>query len=141
MSPREIRFSVSTFVVSSGSLISHLLATSNAAATAWAWSSNSGTGTFSTTTALAASYTPSDADTADGSIILTLGSTVNGLCNQVTDFMVLTIDNAIVVDADLSQTTCANNPNAVLNGAVSGGTTNTGVWTSDGGGSFFLCSS
>ena len=76
------------------------------------------------------------ADTADGSIILTLGSTVNGLCNQVTDFMVLTIDNAIVVDADVSQTTCANNPNAVLNGAVSGGTTNTGVWTSDGGGSF-----
>ena len=114
----------------------NLLATSNAAATQWVWSTSTNLvpGTFSTTTALATTYTPSDADTAAGSVFIVFSSTAQGSCNPVTDSLELTITDAVYADAGAAQTICANMPEVYLTGSftlASGAT-----WSSLGDGSF-----
>jgi hypothetical protein len=79
-------------------------------------------------------YTPSAAEIAAGSVTLTLGSTSNGNCNQVTDNLIITIANAPAVNAGLNLSVCKNNTASVLSGVVSGPTT-TGIW-SGGSGSY-----
>jgi gliding motility-associated-like protein len=94
-----------------------------------------GTGTFNpSNTNLNPLYTPSAAEIAAGSVTLTLGSTSNGNCNQVTDAVVITITNAPIVNAGLNLSICKNNTASVLSGLVTGPTT-TGIW-SGGSGSF-----
>ncbi len=105
------------------------------AATGGIWSST-GTGTFSpNATTLNASYLPSAAEIAAGKILLTLTSTGNGTCPADTDQVYIRISNAPVVDAGNTITVCANNSLVNLNGSVSGLTT-TGIWSTNGSGTF-----
>ncbi|MFH1320918.1 MAG: PKD domain-containing protein [Bacteroidota bacterium] len=95
-----------------------------------------GTGVFSPDDiSLSAIYTPGAADIAAGSVLIILTSTNNGVCNVVTDTLVITITPAPVVDAGSDQTVCANNANVSLSGSVSGGTA-TGQWITMGTGVF-----
>ncbi|MBU1720378.1 MAG: PKD domain-containing protein [Bacteroidetes bacterium] len=98
--------------------------------------STSGTGTFAPdSTALGGTYTPSDADTAAGFVILTLHSTNNGICAEVTGTMTLTFTDGPVVYAGADDEVCANNGSYTLSGAIEGGASE-GIWTTSGTGSF-----
>lgn len=95
-------------------------------ATGGIWSG--GTGTFSpNNTTLNATYTPSAAEIASGGVTLTLTTTGNGLCNQVTDQKAIIITPAPIVNAGANQTACANNATVTLAGQISNATG--GVWT------------
>jgi gliding motility-associated-like protein len=86
-------------------------------ATGGLWSG--GAGTFSPNSGvLNAVYTPTAAEVANGGVTLTLTTVGNGLCNPVSDQMVLTITPAPIVDAGLPLQSCANNPAVQLAGAV-----------------------
>ena len=94
-----------------------------------------GTGTFTPNNSVLNSvYAPSAAEIAAGSVTLTLGSTSNGNCNQVSDNVVINFTNPPVVNAGTDLTACKNNVNSVLAGLVTGPTT-TGIW-SGGSGTF-----
>ena len=104
------------------------------------WTS-SGSGTFlPSNTSLTCTYTPSNADTTAGSIILTLSSTNNGGCPPTTSQVTITITNAPVVNAGPDQTVCSNIVSVSLTGIVSGGAS-TGLWTTSGTGIFLPSSS
>jgi gliding motility-associated-like protein len=99
-----------------------------------AWTT-SGSGTFTpNANTLSASYTPSAADTAAGSVTLTLTSTNNGGCIAVTDQLVITITDAPIANAGPDQSICSNNAVATLNGSVS--IASGGTWTTSGSGTF-----
>ncbi len=99
------------------------------------WSS-SGTGVFTPlNTSNPVTYTPSAADILAGTVTITVTTTGNGTCLAVTDQMIITITPAPVVNAGPDDSTCTNNPNALLAGSVTGPTT-TGIWSSSGTGSF-----
>lgn len=99
--------------------------------------SSTGVGTWSSTTGgvfqpsanqLSTVYIPSDADSAKGSVTLTLTSGNNGLCTAVSQSIVATITPAPKVVAGPRQDICSNNPEIKLAGSVTGGAT-TGVWS------------
>ncbi|MBI3511610.1 MAG: PKD domain-containing protein [Bacteroidetes bacterium] len=95
----------------------------------------SGSGTFTpSNSALNGTYNPSNADTAAGTITLTLTSTGNGACSSVNDQMIVTITNAPTSNAGADQTVCANNDVVTLNGSVT--VASGGTWTSSGTGIF-----
>ncbi|HRD52607.1 MAG TPA: hypothetical protein PKY96_08165, partial [Flavobacteriales bacterium] len=101
-------------------------------ATGGIWSG--GAGSFSpNNTALNATYTPTAAERAAGTVTLTLTSTGNGLCNAVSDQVTFTITPAPTVNAGADQTLCSNNATVMLNGAFS---VATGVIWSGGAGTF-----
>ncbi|HEU4716573.1 MAG TPA: hypothetical protein VFU15_02015, partial [Bacteroidia bacterium] len=101
-------------------------------ATGGVWTGGAGTFVPNNST-LNAVYIPTAAELAAGTLVLTLTTTGNGICNPTSDNMVVTFTNAPVVGAGSDQTKCANNPNTTLAGSVSGATG--GVW-SGGAGSF-----
>lgn len=79
-----------------------------------------GLGTFApNNNALNATYTPTAAEIAGGSITLTLTTTGNGTCNAVNDQMVIFFTPAPTVNAGPDQTVCANNANVTLAGTFS----------------------
>jgi gliding motility-associated-like protein len=86
-------------------------------ATGGVWSGGSGSFSPNVNT-LSATYTPSLAEIAAGSVTLTLTTTGFGNCTAVQDNMVITIDPVPVVNAGPDQAICANNPNIQLNGFV-----------------------
>ncbi len=95
------------------------------------WSS-SGTGFFNDSSLLCANYFPSTADTAAGTVMLYLTTTLNGNCIASSDTTIVTFTGtpiAIITSADSS---CTSNP-INLNASV---TTGSGIWTSSGSGSF-----
>src|SRR6185369_16198314 len=97
------------------------------------WSSN-GTGTFNpNSTTLNATYVPSAADVTAGSVILVL--TPSNGCQPTIDSLTLTFNAAPVVSAGSSTVICASTNTVALNGSITGGTT-TGIWTSNGTGTF-----
>jgi gliding motility-associated-like protein len=101
-------------------------------ATGGAWSG--GDGTFSPdASTLGAIYSPSAAEIAAGTVTLTLTTTGNGLCNSVSNDMVITITPEPTVDAGIGTELCSNNPEITLNGSV---TTATGGTWSGGSGTF-----
>jgi hypothetical protein len=101
-------------------------------ATGGVWSG--GLGSFSPNNAtLNATYTPTAAEIAAGTLTLTLTSTGNGTCNAVSDSRVITFTPAPTVDAGVNGTVCANNSAIILNGAV---TIATGAIWSGGTGTF-----
>ena len=104
-----------------------------AVATGGIWTT-SGTGTFSpNNTDLNATYTPSNADTAAGSVMITLTSTGNGNCLAALDTMLITItSDAIAVDAGNDTTVCAGIIS--LNGTIS--IASGGIWSALGSGTF-----
>ncbi|HOY20663.1 MAG TPA: hypothetical protein PLC89_25350, partial [Haliscomenobacter sp.] len=93
------------------------------AATSATWTT-SGTGTFSpNATTLNATYTPSLADTAANTVILTLTTNdpVGALCGPAVDTKIITIDPASIVNAGPDQTICATDTiylNATLSGVA-----------------------
>ncbi|MBN4072204.1 gliding motility-associated C-terminal domain-containing protein [Flavobacteriales bacterium AH-315-E23] len=105
-------------------------------ATGVTWTST-GTGTFDNAALLAATYTPSDADTTnrtDTLIITTNDPDGAGPCLAAIDSMVLTINPIAIVSAGPDDTICADNT-YTLSGTM-GGTANTITWTTSGSGSF-----
>jgi len=100
-------------------------------ATGGVWSG--GAGSFDpSTTNLNAIYTPSLGEIGTGTVTLTLTSTGNGLCNAVSDQVVVLIAPAPVVSAGPDQTVCSNNSNVQLAGSVNFATG--GVWSGGTGG-------
>ncbi|MEB2340957.1 MAG: gliding motility-associated C-terminal domain-containing protein [Flavobacteriia bacterium] len=90
------------------------------------WSGGAGSYTPNNTT-LNATYTPTAAELAAGTLTLTLTSTGNGNCGVVSDSKVITFTPAPTVDAGLNGTVCANNAAITLNGTVNGATG--GIWS------------
>ena len=101
-------------------------------ATGAVWSG--GSGTFSpSNTSLGATYTPSNAELANGTVTLNLTTTGNGNCLAASDQMTITITPAPTVDAGTGEELCSNNPTITLSGSV---TTATGGTWSGGAGTF-----
>jgi len=97
------------------------------AATAGTWTGGSGTYTPDPNT-LGATYTPTAADSAAGSITLTLTTDdPAGVCPSVSDPMTITIDQPATIDANADQTICYGS-NVILAG-VAGGSVSGGTWT------------
>src|SRR5690554_1621561 len=97
-----------------------------------AWSG--GSGTFSPNiNALNATYTPTAAEIALGSVVLTLTTVGNGNCVPETDTVRLSFTPSPTASAGVTQTLCRNNPTASLNGSVTIATG--GQWS--GGSGFF----
>jgi len=93
------------------------------------WSSN-GTGTFDNPTLINATYTPSQADVASGSVALTL--TVVGIqpCGTANDVVVVTLIPAASVFAGEGNSICSNTPYYVSDATVTGATAVS--WTHNG---------
>ncbi len=95
-------------------------------ATGGSWSGGLGTFTPNNTT-LNATYSPTAAEIAAGTVNLTLTTTGNGNCNAVTDNMTITITPAPTVNAGIDQTVCGNNALVTLNGSVT--IASGGIWS------------
>jgi hypothetical protein len=97
-------------------------------ATGGTWSG--GAGTFKPrASALDATYTPTAAEIAAGTVTLTLTSDdPAGPCPSVSDQMSITIDPVTVVDAGPDQAVCSSSPLVQLEGSVSGTVTG-GTWS------------
>lgn len=108
-------------------------------ATTVTWST-SGTGTFSSTTSTTPVYTPSAADISAG--VVTLSMTTNdpaGPCGAATDNMILTINQAAIVNAGADATICSGST-YTLTGSMGGSATSI-TWTTSGSGTFSSTSS
>ncbi|MDX8337604.1 HYR domain-containing protein [Draconibacterium sp. IB214405] len=116
-----------TICASSTVILSGSIGGSTTSAT---WSG--GTGTFSDVTDLLAEYTPSAADTAAGSVTLTLNSDdPAGICGTVSDQVIITINPEVVVEAGIPQQICYGS-SIVLEGTISGAVSS-GIWTNGSG--------
>lgn len=101
-------------------------------ATGGIWSSSGTGGTFTPgNTDLNASYIPSESDTTNGSVILTLTTTGNGTCNTYTDALTVTFQDIPVIDAGPSSI-CATDRNIALDATVLNATGATWTTISDG---------
>lgn len=109
-------------------------AVSNGSVTGY-WTT-SGDGTFlPDSSALDAVYVFAPSDTTGGSIVLTLTSTNNGVCEPALDQVVITFGDAPFVDAGGDFEICADHLVAPLSGFITGGATQ-GVWSTSGTGTF-----
>lgn len=105
---------------------------SNSSGARW---TTTGTGVFSPDDiTINATYVPSAADVLSGNVMLILSTAGATICDPVSDYLILRITPAPVVDAGFDKTVCADTSSVQLNGNVSvaGG----GIWTSNGSGSF-----
>jgi len=101
-------------------------------ATGVQWSG--GTGVFTPNSAtLNATYTPTAAELAGGTLTLTLTTTGNGTCTAVNDSRVITFTAAPIVNAGADGSVCASAATITLNGSIIGATG--GIW-SGGAGTF-----
>ncbi len=82
---------------------------------------------------LTASYQPTAAEIAAGSVTLTLTSLGNGNCDAVSDQITISFTPAPVIDAGVDQTLCENNPAVQLAGSF---TVSEGANWSGGAGSY-----
>lgn len=106
-----------------------LAGTRGGSATASIWSD--GTGTFSSTSSLTPTYTLGLSDV--GTVTLTLTAVdPTGICPNVSDQVIITIDQAPVVSAGLGQTICSNS--TVTLGGTLGGVASNPTWSVTGGG-------
>jgi hypothetical protein len=102
-------------------------------ATGGVWTGGGGVFTPNDST-LNATYTPSAAEIAAGTVTLTLSSTGNGGCTPDSDQMTITIQTAPVVNAGVDQSICEGDI-VSLSGTVTGGA-GTGQWSTSGTGTF-----
>ncbi|MFC1733535.1 hypothetical protein ACFL6I_24820 [candidate division KSB1 bacterium] len=98
-----------------------------------AWTT-SGSGTFANNGTLTPTYTPSAADIASGSVVLTLTAYGNNPCGNAVDDMTLTIIPMVTVDAGQNGTICEGNTFTV-NSAVATNYNNL-LWSTSGTGTF-----
>jgi gliding motility-associated-like protein len=95
----------------------------------------SGTGIFSPGNTVAnATYYPSEDDITSGTVTLTVTTTGNGICNSITDQMIVTISPAPTVTTIADQTVCADKASIDIIGSVTVSTG--GTWTTNGTGNF-----
>jgi gliding motility-associated-like protein len=105
-----------------------LAGTSGGSTLSTVWSSAT-SGTFDNVNITGATYTPSTTDITNGSVVLTITSDEPaGTCPAVTDDLILTIDQAPVVNAGVDTSVCTGNP-ITLSG-TSGGSTTGISWSS-----------
>jgi gliding motility-associated-like protein len=90
----------------------------------------SGTGTFENATLVTATYTPSQADVANGSVTLTLTVSGNQPCGTASDQLTVILIPAAHVFAGESATICSNTPYLVSDATVTGAVSVS--WTHDG---------
>jgi gliding motility-associated-like protein len=99
------------------------------------WTS-SGIGSFNpNNTALANTYSFTSADITNGSVTFTLSSTNNGPCPAVNDTVRIAIKTIASVNAGPNKLICSNTPTVNLSGIING-STNTGIWSTNGTGAF-----
>lgn len=97
---------------------------------------SSGSGSFSpNNTSLNATYTPSAVDISNGAVILGLTTIGNGVCLPKTDFVLIIILPAPVVNVGSDLSLCSNNSIGTIAGTVTGSTTS-GIWATTGTGTF-----
>ncbi|MBK6964960.1 MAG: gliding motility-associated C-terminal domain-containing protein, partial [Bacteroidales bacterium] len=94
----------------------------------------SGTGTFDDPTILNAVYTPSAADIADGSVILTITGQAAPPCSEVSDEMVLTISPQAVAFAGDDSTICSGSGYTISDAVATNAASI--LWTTTGTGVF-----
>jgi gliding motility-associated-like protein len=95
-----------------------------------------GSGTFSPNdSTLSAQYFPGQSDTAAGSVLLLLSSSNNGNCLTETDTVMISWSEKPTVFAGTDTTYCVASGGLSLSGIISGGTSS-GVWTTNGSGTF-----
>jgi hypothetical protein len=98
------------------------------------WTS-SGSGTFTNANSLTlATYNPSAADIAAGSVVLTLTANGNSPCSNAISTKTLTILPVATSDAGTAQTIC-HNSSAALSGSIGNGAT-AALWSTSGDGTF-----
>ena len=98
-----------------------------------------GNGTFTpSVNTFSPTYLLSNADTTLSQLQFVLTSTNNGICSAVSNTVSVIINHAPLVKASLINPIlkCANNSTVFLNGTVSGTTTSTGQWSTNGTGIF-----
>jgi len=120
------------FTICEGSTYTLNTATAQYAAT-MAWTS-SGTGSFSNATVLNPTYTPSQNDLDDGSVVLTLTTTSVAPCINATDHMTLTFSKPAVVYAGTDATICETE--TFTASAATQMYASSMIWTSTGDGTF-----
>jgi|GEM_PF-3847602 len=82
----------------------------------------SGDGTFDNPTSLTPTYTPGTNDISNGSVTLTITTDdPSGACGPATDDMVLTIHNAPVLSANITDVTDCSSPNGEIDLHTTGG--------------------
>ncbi|HLV41408.1 MAG TPA: PKD domain-containing protein [Brumimicrobium sp.] len=96
------------------------------------WYTMNGTGTFSDPLIANPEYTPSAADIAADSVELIVHTTINGNCFDASDTLWVKFFSSPSISLDYIDTVCANNP--ILLDANS--TTGSGIWTTNGDGTF-----
>lgn len=97
------------------------------------WSVLNGTGTLNTPTNLTTTYSPSPTDYAQGTLSFVLTST--GLCDPVSDTVVVVFVQSPVVDAGIDNSYCKNNVAEIsLNGSLSNAAGS--IWSGGNGGAF-----
>lgn len=94
-----------------------------------------GNGTWNSANTLSATYTPTQEEITTGSVLLSVTTTANGLCNAVSDQILITITPAPYVDAGPDQMICGTESSFVLDNPIF---TNAGgiQWSSNGTGTF-----
>ena len=95
-----------------------------------------GDGGFTDPNSISTVYNFGNADTTNGSVQLVLTTTDHGNCLAVSDTMTLFFTTMPFVYAGPDKEICVTNPSIMLQGIVTGGST-TGLWTTNGTGSFF----
>src|SRR5437867_9484730 len=98
------------------------------AATSGTWSG--GAGSFSpNASTLNATYTPTAAEVAAGSVTLTLTTNdPSGPCPTVSDQVTISFGSGATANAGLDQTACVSSPAVQLAGSV-GGAASSGTWS------------
>lgn len=100
------------------------------------WSSN-GTGTISNASSLTnATYLPSAADIAAGSVTLTLTATANTPCANAVSTKTLNLSELATVDAGTAVATCAGSGAVNITAGATASNATTLLWTSSGTGTF-----
>jgi gliding motility-associated-like protein len=99
------------------------------------WATNGESSISPSETSLTASYIPTAADIAKGSLSFYLSSVDHGQCEEVKDTVIVAFTNSAGVDAGPDQIICKNNNNVRVLGKISG-TNAIGTWVTLGGGAF-----
>ncbi|MDN4166878.1 PKD domain-containing protein [Cytophagales bacterium LB-30] len=112
-----------------------LSGTSGGSTSSVTWTAVPGGGAFGDATSLSTTYQPSPADIANGSVLFTLSSDdPTGPCSIVTSTKTVTINQAAIVDAGVSQIVCEGDV-VSLAGSISG-SASSATWSSSMGGTF-----
>ena len=81
-------------------------------------------------------YSVNTTDISSGSVVFTLTSTSNGICPSTSDTVRVSVTTLPQVLAGPNQTICSVAGSVSLSGTVTGGTSQTGNWSTGGGGAF-----